>query len=298
MKTYAPQLQNYTMSDGTMSGVHFGRKENPLKLVFLHANGFNALAYRQIIEALGIHALALDLRGHGFTRLPTNMDTLDSFHIFRDDIIEFFNRYIDSPVLLAGHSLGAVSGILAVPKIQEILSGYVGFDPVSLPWMARLPLKIKAGRNYAKSRFSLARNAGRRRSIFSSPQEAFERYKDRGAFRNVTDEILRDYLDGGLELRDDGHYHLCCDPLWEQAIYVAQNHNLYEATRALPNNSHIIYAGKFGAVSSPATRKAVQKRQPKITVDFDNDLAHLFPFQNPNLAASLLKQTLIQASLS
>jgi len=292
-----PVRRDYDMPEGTISGIHFGRIENPLKLVFLHANGFNGYAYKEIFEALGVHVLALDLRGHGFTRLPENTKALDSFHIFRNDSIEFFNRYIDRPVILAGHSFGAVSGILAAPDIGDKLNGYVGFDPVSLPWLARMSLSFPRGRAYAKKRFSLARNAGRRKSEFQSFEQAFERYKDRGAFRGVPDQILRDYLAGGLELQADGQYHLCCDPLWEQAVFVAQNHNLYKAAHALPDNSHIIYAGKFSSVSTPSTRRAVQKRQTNITVSFDKNLAHLFPLQRPDLAIEALKVTLAQASL-
>jgi len=289
--------RDYEMPDGTISAVHFGRVENPLKIVFLHANGFNAFAYKEVFEALGVHALALDIRGHGFTRLPTDMAALDSFHIFADDAVEFFNRYVKRPVILAGHSFGAVSGILAAPHLKDKLHGYVGFDPVSLPWLARLSLSSKAGRTYAKKRFSLAKNAGRRKSVFATQDEAFERYKDRGVFRGVPDQILRDYLTGGLELREDGAYHLCCAPLWEQAVFVAQNHNLYKAASALPDNSHIVYAGKFGGVSSPSTRRAVQKRQPNITVDFDEDLAHLFPLQNPDLAVQVFKRVIERAHL-
>jgi len=255
------------------------------------------MAYRQIFSALGIHAVALDMRGHGFTRLPTDIAALDSFHIFADDVVEFFNRYVKAPVVLAGHSFGGVAGILAAPQLTGQINGYVGFDPVSLTWLARTALSSRIGRNYAKRRFSLARNAARRKAVFTSPDEAFERYQNRGAFRGVPDQILRDYLAGGLELREDGAYHLCCPPLWEQAVFVAQNHNLYKAAPALPDNSHIIYAGKFSNVSTPATRSLVQKKQPKIQVTYDKDIAHLFPLQNPELAVQALKQTLTKAAL-
>ncbi|MEP1229208.1 MAG: alpha/beta fold hydrolase [Litorimonas sp.] len=291
-----PIRRDYAMADGTMSAIHFGRVQNPLKVVFLHANGFNGYVYKDIFEALGVHALALDLRGHGFTHLPKNIDRLTNFYIFRDDVVEFFNRHIDRPVVLGGHSLGAVSGILAAPKIQDKLNGYVGFDPVSLPGSARLLLSVPGGRSYAKKHFALARNAGRRKSAFESHDEAFARYKNRGAFQGVPDQILRDYLTGGLALGNDGAYHLCCDPSWEQAVFVAQNHNLYKAVHALPDNSHIIYAGKFNAVSTARTRGVVQKNQPNMTVSFDKDLEHLFPLQEPNLAAQILQGTLAQAS--
>jgi len=291
-----PVRRDYKMPDGVLSAVHFGRTQNPLKIVFLHANGFNSLAYRQLFHGLGVHAIALDLRGHGFTKLPTNIDELNNYHIFRDDIITFFRDYIKSPVILAGHSYGAVSGILASPFIQDKLRAYVGFDPVSLPLYGRMFLNLPAMRKWSKNYFSLSRNAGRRKSVFPSIDAAFERYHNRGAFRGVPDEVLNDYLTGGLELRGQA-YHLRCDPLWEQAIYVAQDHNLYKAAKALPDNSHIIYAGKFALASTPSTRRLVQKSQPNMQVTFDTELAHLFPLQNPDLAAQLLRDVLAKTSL-
>lgn len=292
-----PVRWDYAMPDGVMSAVHFGRTQNPLKVVFCHANGFNALAYRQIFDALGVHAVALDLRGHGFTRLPTDIDKLKNYHIFRDDVITFFRDYIKAPVLLAGHSYGAVTGILAAPFIQDKLRGYVGFDPVSLPWLGRMVLNLPGVRKRSKTRFKMSRDAGRRKSNFPSPEAAFERYQNRGAFRGVSDETLQNYLNGGLELREDGAYHLLCNPLWEQAIYVAQDHNLYKAAKALPDKSHIIYAGKSAVVSTPSTRRSVQKSQPDMQVTFDTELAHLFPLQSPDLAVQLLRDMLAQTSL-
>ena len=293
----APIRRDYALSDGMISGVHFGHIDNPLKIVFLHANGFNAYAYKTIFEALDVHAVALDLRGHGFTQLPQNIKTLKSFQIFADDAVEFFTRYIDPSVILAGHSFGAVSAIMAAPKIREKLNGYVGFDPVTLPWLARKSLSLPGARAYTKKRFILARKAGQRKSQFQSTEMAFAHYKGRGVFRTAPDAILRDYLSGGLQPDGAGGYRLCCAPKWEQAIYVAQNHNLYKGVADLPDNSHIIYAGKFSAVSTPASRRAVQKRQPKISVQFDETLEHLFPLQQPDIAIAAFKQALARASL-
>ena len=294
----APVRRHYELTDGTISAVHFGRIENPLNVVFLHGNGFNGMVYRHVLESLGVHGCALDIRGHGFTRLPTDIESLGNFHIFANDITQFFERHIKAPVILAGHSMGAVTGILAAPKIHSKLLGFVGFDPVSLPWYGRTLISLKISRKYFKDNFPMARNAGRRKSVFTSPEKAFERYRARRGFNGVSDQILRDYLEGGLELREDGAYHLCCAPLWEQAVYVAQGHNMYKAAHALPDNSHILYAGKLGPVSTKNTRAAVQKAQPNIQVDYDPTLGHLFPMQKPEIAVEMLKGVLSRASLA
>lgn len=293
-----PARKFYDLRDGRISAVHFGLKSNPVKLIMLNANGFNAYSYKTILEPLGVHAIALDLRGHGMSELPTDIKALKNWHIFRDDVTEFVERYIDRPVVLAGHSYGAVTGILSMPKLKDKVSGYVGFDPVLVPGIARVMNRLPGGRSYMRKRLPIARNAGRRKSSFESFEAAFDRYKDRGAFRGFSDEALRDYLTGGL-IKTDVGVRLACNPLWEQAIFVAQGHNAFKAAKALPpDNSHITFAGKYGAVSFKSGRNYMANIIGSENVVFDKDRAHMFPMHDPNYAVQRLREALSKASLN
>lgn len=288
--------QTYTLRDGDLSALHFGDTSEPVRLVFLHANGFNAQSYRAVMENLGVHSVVFDMRGHGQSRkLPQPM-SMPNWHIFRDDCVEFFDRHLPSltegPVVLAGHSFGGVSAALCAPFLEGRLSGYVGFDPVSVPFLFRLTSNLPGGRSYMKKRVPIARNAGRRKFVFESPDAAFSRWQGRGAFRGMPDDILRDYIDGGLIKRSDGQWELACDPKWEQAIFVAQWHNIFKAARSLPDNSTFIYAGGKMPVSTSGSRNAVLKAQPKINVQFDPSLAHLFPLIHPEYSAQILRDVL------
>jgi len=287
-----PIRKFYDLRDGRVSAVHFGDTSTSPKLVMLNANGFNGYSYKTILEPLGVHTVALDLRGHGMSELPTDVSALKNWHIFRDDIIEFFDRHIKSPVVLAGHSYGAVTGILALSQIKNKVNGYVGFDPVLVPGVFRFINRLPGGRNYMKARLPIARNAGRRKSNFESFDAAFNRYQNRGAFRGFTDEALRDYLTGGLVPSGEG-VKLACDPLWEQAIFVAQSHNVFKSVPHLPpNNSHITFAGKHGAVSFRAGRNAFAKIIGAENVVFDKERAHMFPMHDPNYATERLAKAL------
>jgi len=293
-----PTRKFYDLRDGSISAVHFGLTSNPVKLVMLHANGFNGYSYKTILEPLGVHCVALDLRGHGMSELPTDIKALKNWYIFRDDIAEFFDRYIDHSVVLAGHSYGAVTGILAMPQIKDKISGYVGFDPVLVPWLFRTMSRMPGSRSNMKKRIPIARNAGRRKSTFEGLEAAFTRYKDRGAFRGFTDEALRDYLTGGL-VPDGQGVRLACDPLWEQAIFVAQGHNAFTAAPSLPRkNSHMSFAGKHGAVSFNRGRRFMGKIIGHENVVFNKERAHMFPMHDPNYAVSRLRETLQKAALN
>lgn len=290
------ERRSYQLRDGELSALHFGDTQSPLRLVFLHANGFNAQSYRAILSRLGVHAVAFDMRGHGQSRDMPQDHGLKNWHVFREDCVEFFERYVpeltDDPVVLAGHSFGAVSAILSAPFLEGRIDGYVGFDPVSVPFIFRLTSNLPGGRAYMRRRIPIARNAGRRRSVFDSPEAAFNHWHGRGAFKSMPDGILRDYIAGGLVEREDGQWELACRPSWEQTIFVAQWHNLFKAARSLPDNSKLVYAGGRPPVSTKGTRAAVQAAQPKADVSFDPELGHLFPFHQPDMAVEILRDAL------
>jgi len=109
----------------------------------------------------------------------------------------------------------------------------------------------------------------------------------------MADDVLRDYIAGGLYEHADGSWHLSCDPKWEQTIFTAQWHNLFKAARALPENSHFIYAGGRPPVSTKQTRGAVKRAGPKVS--FDPELGHLFPFIQTEFAVQSLQDVLNKA---
>lgn len=281
----------YTYRDGTLAAWHFGTVDRPVRLVFIHANGFNGLTYRTILQPLavqyGIQCVALDMRGHGCTQLTVPTRGLQNWHIFRDDIIHFFESAITQPVVLAGHSFGAVSAILAAPALQDKIGAYVGFDPVMIPWFMRQWSRIRAGRALMAHLIPVARAAGQRRAVFASKEQAFAHYKGRGAFKRVSDRVLSDYLHAGLLPRSDSGMHLACQPLWEQAIFTAQAHNFLKSVPFLPVHSHIISAG-YSAVSTAVLRARVAKVLTGGRIEFRSDFKHLFPLHHPNFARRAL----------
>lgn len=289
--------RDYPLADGSLSALHFGNVSEPVRLLFLHANGFNAQTYRAVLEPLPIHSVALDLRGHGATTLPYDPQSLKNWYPLRDDIVAFINQNIKGQFVIGGHSLGAVVGILSAPYLKDRLKGYVGFDPVTMPLWMRPFNYIPGWNNLLKDRLPIAAGAGRRRSKFESLEQAFSRYQGRGVFKSFPDPVLRDYLEGGLK-PSDGGVELACDPKWEQAIYAAQGHNLFKAARALPKeNARIIYAGK-GAPHTPTSRERMRGILGKANVERHMDFHHMFPLNTPEFATKALMEVVKKAGLS
>jgi len=141
-------------------------------------------------------------------------------------------------------------------------------------------------------RLPIARKAGQRRSIFQDPEQAFTHWQGRGAFKQMSDVVLWDYIRGGLAETGNGNWELACDPFWETRIFVAQWHNIFKAARDLPDKSKIIYAGGRQLVSTRGSRAAMQKVQPNIDVRFDPEIEHLFPFYQTELTIDLINEFL------
>jgi pimeloyl-ACP methyl ester carboxylesterase len=98
-----------------MAVLDFGDPARPVDLVFAHANGFNARTYRSLLQPLAasLRILAVDLRGHGATTLPTEIEGRNGWTEFRDDLLALLEAEAADPVVLAGHSMGGTTSLLA-----------------------------------------------------------------------------------------------------------------------------------------------------------------------------------------
>ena len=284
-----PRRLSLQLGDGAMSALEFGDPARPVDVVFAHANGFNAQAYRQGLAPLG-HALrvvALDLRGHGLSELPADPRGHDSWRPFARDILRAAAQVADRPVVLSGHSMGATAALLAAAEEPARVRGLVLFEPVFLPrwqtWGARLPFAPALVRR----RLPWARSASARRSHFPSAQAAFSALRGRGVFRGWPDAALADYVAGGVRARPDGEVDLACAPAWEAANYAAQRHDPYVALARVRAPVRILKAER-----NSTCRLAPGERRPGVTVEVVPDTGHFLPVERPDV----LRDALLEAA--
>ena len=102
---------------GSMAAIAFGDPSRPVDMLFLHANGFNALTYRSLLEPLAAeqNILAIDQRGHGRTALKGAVDGRRNWDDLTADLVTLLDRIESPPITLAGHSMGATVSLLARP---------------------------------------------------------------------------------------------------------------------------------------------------------------------------------------
>ena len=270
--------------DGPMSVLDFGDPKRPVDLVFVHANGFNAMTYRTLLAPLSgsLRIWAPDLRGHGLTRLPTGTAGRRHWHDHRDDLVALLDALNGPPVVLAGHSMGGTSALLAAAERPERVAGLVLFDPVIWSRLAvaafQLPLLDRLA-----SRIPLVKNALRRRAVFDSREQALTAYSGRGAFKSWPEMMLADYLTDGLVETADG-FALACDPAWEASNYAAQSHDPWRALKRLDRPVRIL-KGETGSTCHVAEHPL---GLPHVTVETVPGGTHFFPMLKADVARDAL----------
>ena len=169
-----------------------------------HATGFHGRCWDRIIRMFpGRHCLAVDARGHGRSSQP---DLPYHWRIFGRDIAAVAEHWDVRDAIGIGHSSGGHSMVQAAALRPRTYRALLLIDPTIYP-------PALYGTEGPDASFTL-----RRRNIWASPDEMFERFKERTPFAGWRPEILRDYCDFGL-LPRDGEFVLACPPAVEASIY-------------------------------------------------------------------------------
>lgn len=286
----------FPLRDGIMAGLGFGDPSRAVDCVFLHANGFNARTYRALLAPLAdrFHIVALDLRGHGRSLLPAPTAGYNSWRVHRDDLIAVLEQI--GPAMLAGHSLGATTSVLAAAKRPDLTRGLALIDPVLLSRRTDYIFRVP-GANLAMRRlFWLARSAVRRRDRFASRAEMQKALTGRGFFTTFTPDVLADYVaDGAMDELDDGGVRLACAPMYEAATFAAQNNDAWRAWEEARGAISILRAEHGSSIGLSAIKRLTKLRSD-MSVEIMPGATHALPMEYPQAASAWLSQRLASVS--
>jgi pimeloyl-ACP methyl ester carboxylesterase len=266
---------------GEMACLDFGPQERAVDVVFSHANGFNARTYRSVLAPLAaeMRILAIDLRGHGATTLPTVIEGRDGWMEFRDDLLAFLAATAEQPVVLAGHSMGGTSSLLAAAAEPERVKRLALFDPVIFPTAAD-PAAVQES--------PLIQGALRRRASFPSKAAALEAYLGRGAFKTWSREQVADYVEAGFRDTPDGQATLACTPEWEASNFRTHNYDPYAAFGASRCPIDIRRA-EVASTCRIEGHEAELAATGRITVQIVPGTTHFLPMERPDVVAEALR---------
>ncbi|WP_428407704.1 alpha/beta fold hydrolase [Hyphococcus sp.] len=285
-KIAMPDARRFSLSlnEGEMTGWRWPNAHGR-PLLFLHATGFCASAYAQMLSAVQdvFDVYALDLRGHGRNSLPADPARLRSWAPYRDDVRAFLDKENRDGWVLAGHSLGAATALLAAEGRSDVAALRL-IEPVAMPsWLSALA-KTPVWPVFAR-RMPLVRGASRRRSLWLSREEVAASYGRKSLFRDWAPGVLDDYLRDGLT-EENGGVRLSCAPAWEAATFAAQGNDFWKAAANAPAPVRI-FAAREGASTAPAFARA-RFRTYGADVVVDDGAGHLAPMHKPPELAAFL----------
>jgi pimeloyl-ACP methyl ester carboxylesterase len=271
---------------GAMAAIELGPTDRPVDIVFSHANGFNGRTYRSILAPLAgaFRILALDLRGHGASTLPTVIEGRLGWPEFRDDLLALLAAACEAPVVLAGHSMGGTSSLLAAAAAPERVRALALFDPVIVPIEAQANPEIMGNS-------PLALGAAKRRAEFPSRQAAFEAYRGRGGFRTWSDAQLADYVAAGFRETADGQVALTCAPAWEASNFRSHSYDGLAAFRESRCPIAILRAAE-GSTCRIEGHEAELLATGRITLETVPGTSHFLPMERPELVVRTLRRVL------
>lgn len=267
---------------GEIATLEWGPADRPVDLLFLHANGFNALTYRGLLAPLGKRwrILAPDQRGHGATTLVADPAAREDWSDLAADLVALAEATGAAGVVAAGHSMGGTAALLAAAASPGLARRLLLIDPVILPRGRRITPAM------AEADSPLARGALRRRRTFPDRNAARAAYRGRGAFAGWSEEMLDDYVEAGFRDTAEG-VTLACSPAWEASNYRAHGHDAWAAL-AYPGPVTIVRAGEGSTCSVDEDRAAF----PRLTVRTVAGASHFLPMQHPDLVRAVLAETL------
>lgn len=273
------------LSDGEATGWRWPRPGAP-RIVFSHATGFCASAYRLMLSQLAaaFEVLALDLRGHGRSRLSADPALLRSWDVYAVDLAAVLDRLGGGDWILAGHSCGAVVSTLAARGRNDV-AGLVLIEPVTMPPLYVLAAHTPLWPALAR-RMPLVKGALTRRADWPDRASVAESYARKRLFAGWAEGALGDYLEDGLAETGEGGVRLACEPAWEAATFAAHAYDFWGAVAAAPCPVSVL------AVSHPTTtlidraRRRLERRGARIRVV--DGATHLLPLERPEAAAGFI----------
>ncbi len=275
----SPVRFRHTLPDGEMGGLAWPAPDKP-RLVFIHANGFCARAYQQLLSRLSasFDILAPDLRGHGTSHLPADPDRHHSWDIYAADIGSWLASLDRAPDAFAGHSMGAIISLLAASRLPRPVPLAL-VEPVILPPLLYL-LSRGPWKGVMRGRVPIAKAARKRFNGWEARADAATRYARHPTFKNWASGVLDDYLEDGLVETDTGEIRLSCSPFWEAANYEAQGHDIGAALRRQAGPVSVLKAEKGSTIVKPRTLT-----RHGIGIDLMTGSGHLAPMEAPDRVA-------------
>ncbi len=270
-----------------LAAIEFGDPARPLDVIFLHANGFNAMTYRSVLAPLSgrLRILAVDQQGHGRSAQRTPSEGRTNWADMRDDLVALLDHLEGGPFILSGHSMGGAASLLAAAERPERVKALALFDPVILS--RQMIADIIAGHGPDLAASPLAVGAKRRRAVYPSRRDAVDSYRGRGAFKTWPEASLTDYVHDGFLDRPDGSVELACAPDWEASNFAAHGLDPWPEMGKI-TAPVVVLRAETGSTSHLADSTPFPPTNRRVRIETVPGTTHFLPIERPDLVRETL----------
>lgn len=250
----------------------------------LHGNGLCARTYAPMLAPLAerFDLWLCDAQGHGDSDagdrfLGWNANAAMAARAFRAH-----HPAPGVPVFGLGHSFGGVLTALMASAEPERFDAIVLLDPVIYTPTVAATVGLLA-RTGLEGLLPLVRATRRRRTRWSSRDEAFSRLRGRGVFADWRDDALRAYVEHGLRDEGDGVALKC--PTWiEAAIFGSGPAGLWRQLDRLATPTLLVHGDDTLPFVAPSARR-LAARHPHVRVE-PIPGSHCFMLAEPEATAA------------
>ena len=272
--------------------------------LFIHANGYPPETYRSFLNHFldKYQVITLSLRPF----LPdSDPASLKDWRDFRDDYLDFIDdqvskkrfgrsKTIDPQVIGVGHSMGAMTNLMAAIERPNLFKALVLIEPVLFPrWQGTL-MRVLAPYNMMRKIHPLIRATLKRKINFPSQELMLKNYRGKPIFQRLSDDVLRDYVSGLAKDNPDGTVTLKYSPEWETRIYETGGLADAYVWKNLPCISCpvLVLRGEDSETLKPQVVQKMIRKLPNGQSHTEPESGHLLPLEIPDRAANLVAEYL------
>ena len=253
------------------------------KIHFIHANGFPANAYKNLLNHLNndYNIIKFNLNNKKYL-------TIEDWTPFHKDFINSLNH--NNKIIGMGHSIGGNIILRSALSNQNCFSKIILLDPtlftprIIFLWKLAMNLKIH---NYLHP---WVKATLKRRMNYKNYNEILTSYRKKKVFNKINDENLSIYINSLIKINTKNSVQITYPKELEYQIYktgLTADFYIWKNLKKLRIPTLIIRSKSSNAFLESAAKK-VKKLNNKIKLIEINNSTHLFPLEMPELTSKYI----------
>lgn len=252
-------------------------------LIFCHANGFPPNSYQELFNEIEKTPTSIPLAP--LKRPFTDVEYKNNWNQYGDEFIEDLKPKATGKITAIGHSMGGVMLLRAATLHPEWFEKIILIDPTFLPELFvyvsnYLPKFIN------RKIHPVASKAYRRRDQWSSRQEAYDIFRQKKLFKQMSDESLHHYVNSALTPDSPNGVTLSYSKKWEEHCFLSVI-NVWPLLKKC-QTPIVGITGEKSELMRPKIIKRWKSLAPASEIHTIKKTGHLVPLEAPKEVARII----------